>query len=269
MVPSEVIAAPRTLFDASGMRDFVARSPVLVAARDRAAWVELFCPDATVEDPVGTRPANGRDEIGRFWDTFIASTDIVFDVHADLVGGPFVFRDVTINTTLDGSVKIAVPAHLVYELSDTDETCIRSLGAYWPLRRMIPQVLGTGLRGSAVMLRLTMRMLSNGGAGPLAGYTRGLTRGVFDGGRAAVERLLRDPEAELDRCERVRLAWDDATADPAGIVAQRLRGATIETVLPSGWFVTFRYRRDDGQQGAGRIAFAGSLRRPREVLLYV
>ena len=114
-----------------------------------------------------------------------------------------------------------------------------------------------------------MRMLGNGGLGPLAGYTRGLTRGVFASGQVAVARLLDDPEDVLDRCARVVLAWDDATADPAGVAAGRLREATLETASPSGWYVTFRYRRANGEQGAGRLAFDGSLRRPRELLLYV
>jgi steroid delta-isomerase len=35
---------------------------------DREACLDLFAPDATVEDPVGSDIRRGREEIGEFWD---------------------------------------------------------------------------------------------------------------------------------------------------------------------------------------------------------
>jgi len=45
------------------------------AADDRDGWVELFAPDAWIEDPVGTPRRNGRDEIAAFWDETHAVPD--------------------------------------------------------------------------------------------------------------------------------------------------------------------------------------------------
>ena len=38
------------------------------SAGDREGWLDLFAPEATMEDPVGTELKRGRDEIGGFWD---------------------------------------------------------------------------------------------------------------------------------------------------------------------------------------------------------
>ncbi len=46
-------------------------SPQAAAAHDRAGWVGLFTEDGRIEDPVGSRPHIGHEQIGRFYDTFI------------------------------------------------------------------------------------------------------------------------------------------------------------------------------------------------------
>lgn len=38
------------------------------SAADREGWLDLFAVDGTLEDPVGSPPRTGRDEIGEFWD---------------------------------------------------------------------------------------------------------------------------------------------------------------------------------------------------------
>lgn len=38
------------------------------SAEDREGWLDLFADGAWIEDPVGTPPRNGREEIGAFWD---------------------------------------------------------------------------------------------------------------------------------------------------------------------------------------------------------
>ena len=35
---------------------------------DRAGWLDLFDPEASVEDPVGSPPHQGVEAIGAFWD---------------------------------------------------------------------------------------------------------------------------------------------------------------------------------------------------------
>jgi hypothetical protein len=56
----------------------VEQSPAAAGRHDRAAWIELFTPDARIEDPVGSRPHIGTRQIERFYDTFIEPRDIVF-----------------------------------------------------------------------------------------------------------------------------------------------------------------------------------------------
>ena len=103
----------------------VQRSPALVAAQDKAAWIALFSSDGTVEDPVGgavnRRGGNVEsrtleDELSRFWDTFIAGNEIRFEVRADRLGASELARDVVIHTRLSTGMTIDVPAYLLYEV---------------------------------------------------------------------------------------------------------------------------------------------------------
>jgi steroid Delta-isomerase len=55
------------------------------SAGDREGWLDLFTPDATVEDPVGTDVCTGRDAIGAFWDNSRAAAD---QITLKLVQGP-------------------------------------------------------------------------------------------------------------------------------------------------------------------------------------
>lgn len=65
----------------------VEQSPAAAAAHDRAGWAGLFSADGRVEDPVGSRPHVGPDQIGRFYDTFIGPRDITFHRDLDIVHG--------------------------------------------------------------------------------------------------------------------------------------------------------------------------------------
>jgi len=54
----------------------VARSPQAFTVHDRDGWVGVFTADARVEDPVGSQPHVGYEQIYRFYDTFIGPRDI-------------------------------------------------------------------------------------------------------------------------------------------------------------------------------------------------
>jgi hypothetical protein len=116
----------------------VRRSPELARGHDRAGWVGLFTPDATVQDPVGSRPHRGTDEIGRFYDTFIGPRDIVFDVDTDIVSGNTVIRDVTLQVAMSPRVRLEVPAILRYAVRETGgQMRIAELQAFWELVPML------------------------------------------------------------------------------------------------------------------------------------
>src|SRR5690349_8133285 len=95
---------------------YVAQSPKLCAAHDRAGWVGLFAADAEVNDPIGSRPHAGREAIERFYDTFIAPNHLSFAVEHDVVCGMTVMRDLDIRTTMSTGLQLSVPMHLRYEL---------------------------------------------------------------------------------------------------------------------------------------------------------
>jgi steroid delta-isomerase len=54
--------------DQDALRQIITTYMDRFTAEDREGWLDLFAPDAWIEDPVGTPRRNGRDEIGAFWD---------------------------------------------------------------------------------------------------------------------------------------------------------------------------------------------------------
>src|SRR5688572_30013235 len=104
--------------DPQALLAYVARSPKLCAAHDRAGWCGLFAADAEVDDPVGSRPHRGREAIERFYDTFIAPNALTFSVEHDIVCGMSVMRDLNILSVMSTGLRVTVPMHLRYDLVD-------------------------------------------------------------------------------------------------------------------------------------------------------
>jgi len=242
------------------MLEAVAASPERVAVHDKAGWLELFARDAVIEDPVGSAPhrkgrgaRRGEDELGRFYETFIAPNEISFEVLEDLVAGAEVVRDVRIHTTLSTGLSIVVPAYLLYELVEEDgEVRIRRLAAHWELQRLSAQALRGGVRGLATMTLLSVRMLRVQGASGVLGYSRGLVAGIGGRGRTIADSLAaaanrRDAAAVGALCARSDACLEHpagaAPLGPAGWLevlpaSSRLR---LERVLSAGWVTCARY----------------------------
>lgn len=197
--------------------EVVEASPARVGARDKAAWLDLFAADAVVEDPVGTRPhhagarprgRDGEDELGRFYEVFIAPNQIRFDVLHNLVAPPWVARDVRIHTQLPNGYRVEVPAHILYEVTLQEGVPkIRHLAAYWELRRMPRLALSGGFKGLMAVNRQTFRMLRIQRLGGMAGYLRGF-RTLGRKGRPLVHRLAETLTAR-DRDGLAALFADD------------------------------------------------------------
>lgn len=169
----------------------VERSPQAAAAHDRAGWVALFTEDARVEDPVGSRPHVGREQIGRFYDTFIGPREIKFHRDLDIVFGTVVLRDLELEVAMDPAVTMYIPAFLRYDLRDTDgEWRIGELRAYWELPAMMRQFLRTGWRALSPALQLSGGLLSNQRLRGTAGFMTGFRR-VGAGHQNLVEAFLR------------------------------------------------------------------------------
>lgn len=166
-------------------------SPVAVARHDRDAWLALFSPDAEVHDPVGARPHRGPEAIARFYDTFIAPNEIVFEVAHEGVCEDTVWRDVTIHTRMATGLALSVPAHLRYQLMEVPSGAprIRRLYAHWELGTMVRQSLRQGWLGVRTYAALTRHMLAHQGIAGAMGFARGFG-GVGARGRRRAEALL-------------------------------------------------------------------------------
>jgi ketosteroid isomerase-like protein len=119
-------------------RDLARRSQAAVRAKDRAAWLSLFAPDAVVEDPVGPSPFDaagtghrGRAAIASFYDSVIAPNEsITFDIESSYLCGAEVADVGVIRTVLPGGRFVAV-VHGVYTYRANEAGQIAALRAFW------------------------------------------------------------------------------------------------------------------------------------------
>jgi steroid delta-isomerase len=106
--------------------------------QDRAAWLDLFAPDAVHYDPVGTPPNEGREGIAAFWDrTFAMLEKGRFDVHQVFVCGDQAAMTFTFTGTAGGG-------GITFEGAETflvgEDGRIREFRAYWDtMRPLAPQ----------------------------------------------------------------------------------------------------------------------------------
>lgn len=163
------------------------KSPQAVGVHDRAAWLDAFASLSMVEDPVGSRPhiagvydsasgaRAGKEQLARFYETFIAPNTIRFDVHRDLVctGQQHVMRDLDIHIQMSDSVHLKVPMHLLYNLTQENGAWkITRLAAHWELIPMVVQMMGNGLSSLPVSMSLSGRMLKYQGVGGMLAYSK-------------------------------------------------------------------------------------------------
>jgi steroid delta-isomerase len=110
----------------------------------RDAWVGLFAPGATLEDPVdGTAARSGTAAIAEFWDTGIAMFEHVrFDVRQvhDAAGEALVVAEVTVS--LPGGPSARYDAAVHYRVDEQGR--IQSLRAFWDLPALLGQLAPAG-----------------------------------------------------------------------------------------------------------------------------
>ncbi|MGA5465530.1 nuclear transport factor 2 family protein [Mycobacterium sp. NPDC050041] len=183
------------------------------AAHDRAGWLDLFAATALVEDPVGSRPHRGRDQLDRFYETFIAPRQITAHPRRDIVAGTTVVRDATLEVVMSPSVTMMIPAYLRYDLDPVDLRIIR-LQAYWELPAMVGQFLRAGPGAVPAGARLSSALLRNQGARGTVGFLTGF-RGVGGRGKRSFARFLADAHAGDEIAVRRRLPGPAPTRDGA------------------------------------------------------
>jgi ketosteroid isomerase-like protein len=117
------------------------RSYDAVVRKAKDEWLELFAPDAVLEDPVGPslfdeagQGHHGRDGIGAFWDLTIAPlVSFRATVHDSFANGPHCANIATFTTELaDGSI---ADTELVAVYRLNGDGLIESMRAYWELER--------------------------------------------------------------------------------------------------------------------------------------
>ena len=249
----------------------VAQSPKLVAAHDRAGWCGLFATDGQINDPVGSRPHQGRVAIENFYDTFIAPNALSFSVEHDIVCGMSVMRDVSIMSVMATGLRINVPMHLRYDLvEESGALKIHRLYAHWELPAMLVQQLNS-VNGWLTSLQLTPRLLRHQGVVGLLGFMRGLGGRGRAGKRTAETFLTALSRGDVTAAE-ARLAAGCTLEVPFGIavalpeLAAGLRGMSFRKLIAAGDFASatvqigpqrgvavFRFDQDPGKVSALQI----------------
>ncbi|QLL05413.1 nuclear transport factor 2 family protein [Mycobacterium vicinigordonae] len=245
----------------------VERSPQAVALHDRDAWVKVFTADGRVEDPVGSSPHIGHDQIYRFYDTFIGPRGIRFHRDLDIVRGQSVLRDLELEVAMGTPVTMYIPAFLRYDLRGSNgDWQVERLRAYWELPAMMLQFLKTGTRALTPGLALAKGLLGNQGprgtVGFMTGFRRagtrhkklaeGFLRAVRAGDTAAVLRAL-SPGAPVT-------LGDDDPLD-AGELIEQIRGTRWTKLIGAGSTVVASVSSDHGRG----ILFADVPRRGHQI----
>lgn len=207
MEPSVRSASARP--DRQTLLDLAKASPEIAGLHDKERWLALYSADAILEDPVGTpashkgrRPGRLGDELGRFYEAFIAPSQIEMVIRRDIVSDMYVFRAVDIHTTnLKTGLKMKVPANLLYQIvADQDGSlAIGRMQAHWELNRMTRILMSQGLLGMRTIAVMNWSMLRAFGPKWLLTYFKASQQGVGRKGRELIERLAREIDQEGGR----------------------------------------------------------------------
>ena len=245
--------------DPQALLAYVAQSPKLCAAHDRAGWCGLFAADGEVNDPVGSRPHRGRLAIERFYDTFIAPNALSFAVEHDVVCGMSVMRDLNILSVMSTGLRITVPMYLRYDLvEDAAGLKLRRICAHWELPAMLAQQLGS-LKGWRTSLALTPKLLTHQGVGGLFGFMRGLG-GHGRAGKATVGTFLSALAAKNARAAAAFVTEDCAIEMPLGTrvelpqLAAGVRGLEWRKLIGAGDYASATIHLN-GQRGVALFHF--------------
>jgi hypothetical protein len=131
------------------------------------------------------------DELGRFYEAFIAASGIEMVARRDIVSDMHVFRAVDIHTTnLKTGLKMKVPANLLYEIVPRNGgLAIRRMQAHWELNRMSRILMSEGALGMRTIAVMNWSMLRAFGPRWLLAYFKSSQKGVGRTGKELVERL--------------------------------------------------------------------------------
>jgi steroid Delta-isomerase len=113
------------------------RSMAAVAGGRKADWLQLFAPDALIEDPVGPSLIDptgaghrGHDGIGKFWDKQVSSVHrFHFRVTDSFANGPCCANILNLTMMLGADHQMTVDCVVIYTVDDAG--LITSIRAHW------------------------------------------------------------------------------------------------------------------------------------------
>ncbi|MGO3327557.1 nuclear transport factor 2 family protein [Gordonia sp. (in: high G+C Gram-positive bacteria)] len=233
------------------MLSLVEQSPAAVAVHDKRKWLSLFASDGIVNDPVGSDIHRGPEQLGRFYDTFIATfiapNDVVFHPKHDMVCGSTVMRDLELEIRMTDRVILTVPMHLRYELTDHD--LVRGLYAHWELPTMVAQFGSKGVWALPSSLRLSARLLKNQGLSGSLGFARGFKRVGAAGKKTAqtfLDAVTGSDDSELARFADLTVTCGTERLEAPAALRGRLEGWTSSKFISAGDYVTASLSDGDG-----------------------
>lgn len=244
------------------------RSPELANLHDESGWLALYAADAIVEDPVGSPPCRRgvftlpgkKDDLERFYATFIAPTKIRVEECGDYVIGDTVVRDVVLHVQLTGGARAGIPAVLLYDLVDQGGALkVRRMRAHWDASANGREVMSQGFAGVATSVLAGVRLFRNFGQRWAKSYLDGTKRGIRKEGApkaaALAEAIVARDAAALDA-----VADGAATVELPGRPAAALRSLELgalsfERCIASGYVVSARCRAQHEGRSVSGMAF--------------
>ena len=109
-----------------------------VARGDKQGWLEIFAPDAVVQDPIGPSPFDpegtghkGREAIGKFYDEVISPSEkITFEILSSTLCADECADVGIIRTWLAGGTHVAI-VHCVFTYKTNGNNQLAHLRAFW------------------------------------------------------------------------------------------------------------------------------------------
>ena len=109
-----------------------------VGRKDKEGWLEIFAPDALVQDPIGPSPFDpdgtghkGREAIGKFYDEVISSSEkITFEILSSTLCADECADVGIIRTWLAGGTHVAI-VHCVFTYQTNGNNQLAHLRAFW------------------------------------------------------------------------------------------------------------------------------------------
>eukprot|EP00924_Labyrinthula_sp_SR-Ha-C_P016712 snap_masked-scaffold_6-processed-gene-12.26-mRNA-1 protein AED:1.00 eAED:1.00 QI:0/0/0/0/1/1/2/0/282 len=168
------------------------KSPQLALAQDKEGWLRLFAKNATVGDPAGT-PAHNLEALPLFYDTFIDSNRVEFEVLDDFIdlNQLIVVRSVNIHIIFDNGGKQIQPAVIKYMFDINFK--VTSLRAYWSIfdSKPVYETPGDILSYLAGAAKAFGKIFYYQGGFYTASYLRSLVFGYLNPGKGLVEAFMK------------------------------------------------------------------------------